>query len=58
MAYENIGLDSLGNYQDALKYYHKSLEIALQIGDKSGEIAYGNIGVPITILEIIKIFEI
>ncbi len=29
--------ESLGNYQDALKYYHKKLEISLQLGDKGGE---------------------
>ena len=35
----------LGNYQDALKYHHKHLEIALQLGDKGGEgRAYCNIG--------------
>ena len=38
-AYSNIGLahNRLGNYQDALKYHHKHLEIALQLGDKGGE---------------------
>ena len=38
-AYSGIGNahNNLGNYQDALKYHHKHLEIALQLGDKGGE---------------------
>ena len=37
LAYGNNAHNSLGNYQDALKYHHKHLEIALQLGDKGGE---------------------
>ena len=32
-----INWHSLGNYQEALTYHQKYLDIALQLGDKDGE---------------------
>ena len=32
-----IAHNSLGNYQEALIYHQKHLDIALQLGDKGGE---------------------
>ena len=34
--------ESLGNYQDALKYQHKSLEIASELGDKGNNFFFFN----------------
>ena len=46
-AYGNLGtaLQSLGEYEKAIKYYKKDLKITKEIGDRAGEgTAYGNLG--------------